>query len=298
MRSRTGRRKPRRRRILDDSDARFGAVIAISYSAFDTFALPSDPDQAARVEATGSDFGYTYIGLRKPSPLASEPHELKAQDELVDEFEAGLRRALEKQRKHRLREALTTLLREPSFVSVGLLPEVLDQPASAVDAFRSLSTGHKIVLSVLVQLIGQLQPRSLVLFDEPESHLHPSLLAACLSALGDVLAGFDSVALVATHSPVVLQEIPARSVRILRRVGTSTIVDRLDIESFGENIGYLTRSVFHLDSSTTDFQRVLRQLAQQYTRDQIDQMFRQGLSQQGRAVLAAIVSESDQDAEA
>ena len=62
----------------------------------------------------------------------------------------------------------------------------------------------------------------------------------------------------------------------------------MDIETFAENVGFLTRTVFNLDSSATDFQRVLTRLAQNYSTDEIESMFQIGLSQQGRALLATL----------
>ncbi|MBW6100166.1 ATP-binding protein [Escherichia coli] len=51
-----------------------------------------------------------------------------------------------------------------------------------------------------------MKKRCLVLFDEPETHLHPPLLAVLMSALRIVLNEVDAFAIVATHSPVVVQE--------------------------------------------------------------------------------------------
>ena len=45
---------------LDPSVLRFGSVVAVSYSAFDTFELPWDSEE-------DNQFGYTYCGLRQPT---------------------------------------------------------------------------------------------------------------------------------------------------------------------------------------------------------------------------------------
>ncbi|MFD7630846.1 AAA family ATPase [Streptomyces sp. NPDC059851] len=58
-------------------------------------------------------------------------------------------------------------------------------------------------------LIEHVAERSLVLIDEPESHLHPPLLASFIQTLSRLLTERNGVAVVATHSPpVVLQEVP------------------------------------------------------------------------------------------
>lgn len=279
--------------LLVNSIGTFAGVIAVSYSAFDTFEIPDVP---ATADSPDTTFGYTYIGLREKTRSAAgsakqgAPLRLKTPTGLIEDFRSGLERALSRDRRDVLDTALDTLLSEPSFVNGGLTRGIFTRAKTAIDEFESLSSGHKIVLSVVVRLIAHLQPRTLVLIDEPESHLHPSLLAAFLSVVGDVVERFDSVVLIATHSAVVLQEIPSRYVRILRRVGTSTEVELLDVESFAENIGYLTRNVFNLDSSATDFQRVFRRLTRTHSQDEIAAMFDHGLSQQGRAVLAALMT--------
>src|SRR5262249_5766504 len=61
----------RRRRFgrIIESDVRFGAVIAISYSAFDTFELPGRTGiERDRLEERGDVFGYVYCGLRAHAP--------------------------------------------------------------------------------------------------------------------------------------------------------------------------------------------------------------------------------------
>jgi predicted ATP-dependent endonuclease of OLD family len=85
----------------------------------------------------------------------------------------------------------------------------------ARELFGALSTGHKIVLLTITRLVETVDERSIVLFDEPEAHLHPPLLSALIRALSELLISRNGVAIVATHSPVVLQEVPRTCVSIL-----------------------------------------------------------------------------------
>lgn len=59
--------------------------------------------------------------------------------------------------------------------------------------------------------------KTLVLIDEPESHLHPPLLSAFIRALSDLLLDRNGLSIIATHSPVVLQEVPKRCVWKINR---------------------------------------------------------------------------------
>jgi predicted ATPase len=288
-----------RGRVVSNSLGTFASVVSVSFSAFDTFAIPSaqNPLLVQHLESTGSAFGYAYIGLRKQSTLAGQPRSfvLKDQDELARDFRDSLERALRKDRFGLLRQALEELMGEPSFVTTGLTPEVLASVQSAMVVFDSLSTGHKLVLNVVVSLAALLQPRSLLLLDEPESHLHPPLVAAMLAAIRQILRHQGSLAIVATHSPVVVQEVPARHVRVLRRYGNSTVASGIDLETFGENVGFLTRTIFSLDSAATDYQNVLRTLAASLSPEEVESLFPLGPSQQARSILATYRATPDDD---
>ncbi|MDK7046806.1 AAA family ATPase, partial [Escherichia coli] len=98
-----------------------------------------------------------------------------------------------------------------------------------------------------------------VLIDEPESHLHPPLLSAFIRALSDLLLDRNGLSIIATHSPVVLQEVPKRCVWKINRSRLSTESRRPDIETFGENVGILTREVFGLEVVKSGFHDLLVQ---------------------------------------
>lgn len=284
---------------LEGKDTTFGSVIAVSYSAFDNFQLPQDKarGQSAEYSGDGSDrtelFGYVYCGLRRVDPNPSDQansarSELKSLPELDEEllkaFEVA--RAREDDEEHILNECLKLLQLEPSFGRIGVhLADWLLDDFNVLSELQRLSTGHKIVLNIVVQLAAHLTTRSLVLLDEPETHLHPPLLAAMLRVLQTLLAAFDSFVVIATHSPVVLQEVPSSSVRLLKRFGDESSVSDLEIETFGANVGTITRQVFSLDSTATDYQGVLAKLAQKLTSEEIESLFQGGMSTQARALV-------------
>lgn len=289
------------RSVISGEDQTFGAVIAVSYSAFDTFQIPDTTSRSKdslelspRPESLTAMFGYAYCGLRrqasskKSKTRVDESFELKSIDEIQAEFANALETAGRRESGGHLVDAFEALSREPSFgnsgVDLATLGSGLDS-YGAVDAFAKLSTGHKIVLNIVTQLAANLRTRSLVLIDEPETHLHPPLVAALLRAIQVLLSAHNSFAVVATHSPVVVQEMPSQYVRMLERYGNSVNLRSPEIETFGENIGSITRHVFSLDSSSTDYQGVLASLAKDYAIDQIANLFANGLSVQGRALV-------------
>jgi energy-coupling factor transporter ATP-binding protein EcfA2 len=283
----------------------FGSIITVSYSAFDEFVVPTGVGNRASAK------NYVYCGLRRlahadapddaaPTPNASAtrsdgatgtssgPTTLKSLEEISDEFHAARARALRPDRRELLGEATQTLFTEPSFTTTVELPDIQDDEDIWIGTFAELSAGHKIVLNIVVALCAFVQPRSLVLIDEPELHLHPPLLAALLRAIGVTLNRYDSFAIVATHSPVVLQEVRASNVRVLRRYSDELRVEHPESETFAENVGLLTRQIFNLNSSATDYEGVLTDLAARHTLGEIESMFPNGLSSQGRSLVLSL----------
>ncbi|RAL31643.1 hypothetical protein CVN56_26085 [Rhodococcus sp. AQ5-07] len=278
---------------ISGNDTTFGAVVSISYSPFDTFLLP-EFGQETEFGSQTAEFGYTYCGLRRRSTkmsgkadLGNKKFELKSIDEIEFEFAEALDTAVERGSGGHLRDAFDALGREPSFGRAGIdLAALRLSGKSMVDAFSRLSTGHKIVLNIVTQLAAHLRTRSLVLIDEPETHLHPPLVAALLRSIQLLLNAHSSFAVIATHSPVVVQEMPSKCVRILERFGDQVGLREPQIETFAENIGLITRHVFSLDSSSTDHQGILADLSKAYSDKQINEMFPRGLSFQGNAFVA------------
>ena len=128
---------------------------------------------------------------------------------------------------------------------------------AAIKLIQNMSSGHAIVLLTITKLIAVLEEKTLILIDEPESHLHPPLLSAFVRALSELLYEVNGVAIIATHSPVVLQEIPKSCVWKIQRVGIATDTKRPKIETFGENVGVLTREVFGLEVIKSGFHKLL-----------------------------------------
>jgi hypothetical protein len=177
-------------------------------------------------------------------------------------------------------------IRPSSISTASRIDDLLGADPKA--AFLAWSTGHKIVLHVVASLVAHIVPRTLVLYDEPETHLHPPLIAALMKAIRIVLEELNAFAIVATHSPVVIQETLARHVRVVRRVGDSFRIHAPLGETFGENAGVLTYDAFGLTASAADYQEVLDLLiAQLPDIAAVEELFTPGLSAQARAYVMA-----------
>jgi predicted ATP-dependent endonuclease of OLD family len=152
------------------------------------------------------------------------------------------------------------------------------------------------VLLIVTRLVGTVEERTLVLIDEPEAHLHPPLLSAFVRTLSELLSNRNGVAVIATHSPVVLQEVPKSCVWKIRRNGTSIVAERPEIETFGENVGILTREVFGLEVTHSGFHKLLYDAVVE-TGDFDDAVHRFGgeLGGEAKAILRRLVAARRED---
>ena len=129
--------------------------------------------------------------------------------------------------------------------------------------FNGLSSGHKIVLLTITKLVEMVSEKTLVILDEPELHLHPPLLSSFIRSLSHLLIKANGVAILATHSPVILQEVQKDCVYKLTRDIKSDVMDahRPDIETFAQDIGSLTFEVFGLETKESGFYTLINQIA-------------------------------------
>lgn len=230
-------------------------VVHVSFSAFDESSIvDQDPSEGL--------IGIESVGLRRSgadSPLSSAA-------QLKSELLASLDLAFAPGKRERLKAALSTLQSDPIFSREDVVEAVSGARSASsararlVGVASRLSSGHVAVLAALINIVARVEERSLVLLDEPESHLHPPLLSAYLRALADLLADQNGMAIIATHSPVVVQEVPRSNVWVVDRRGVSVAAARPSIETFGENVGTLTRLVFGLEVEHTGFHRRLEEM--------------------------------------
>ncbi len=201
---------------------------------------------------------------------------------------------LKVKRKHWL-EAIAKLESDANFedMKLGHLASQ-DVDAALIDAetrFKKMSSGHAIVLLTITKLVEAVEEKTLVLIDEPESHLHPPLLSAFIRALSDLLSTKNGVAVIATHSPVVVQEVPKSCVWKLYRTHAEGNSYRPEEETFGENVGTLTREIFGLEVSKSGFHEVLsKAVAEGKNFNIIVEEYKGQLGMEAQALLRALIA--------
>jgi predicted ATPase len=232
-------------RVFDEdgqSEGVLAGVQYVSWSAFDNFAADREWNfdngiAYSRIGVKGIWQATPGGGLERPGVVAM-PHSSASavsDDELpVDSFVRSFVRSfslvVERQRGKMWSEALESLESDPVFRHLQILSELRAMLAEAIegdlssityarvsDAFNELSDGHKVVLLTITYVAATLAEQTLVVLDEPEAHLHPPLLASLIRCLNELLIKKNAMAIVATHSPVVLQEVPVTCAWVVRR---------------------------------------------------------------------------------
>jgi len=289
---------------ISDASLAFKNIIVVSYSAFDNFPIPDrEGSEKEMMENNGNIFGYVYCGLRevaktKINNSITQQFSLKTMRTINEEFYSSLKRIFKNKREKIFSDILKPLIKEPSFRTIPL--DMISDDASfkqqdLAGFYDNLSSGHKIITKILADVTAQMSfsQASLLLIDEPEVHLHPSLQAAFLKSIRKCLDLFDGYAILTTHSPVLLQEMPSRYVKVLNRLETKSLLNDIDIETFGESINVITEAVFNVDDSMTNWNDTLKEMSGKYSYEKIESLFGKPLGFAPRSYLASLSDGED-----
>lgn len=214
----------------------FSKVIAVSYSIFDDFEIPKKT----------SSFNYVYCGLHTINEGKREALTTRQQ---VLRFHNTWKKIKSLERMQIWRGILLTFINE-SIVDSFIIQEQEDSDklTVSVEEFNKvktkLSSGQNIILYIISEIISNIRYDSLILFDEPETHLHPNAISQLMNLIYDLVYSFDSYCIITTHSPLIIQELLSRNVYVLDRHEDIASIRKIGIESFGENLTNLTEEVF------------------------------------------------------
>lgn len=271
-------------------------VVAISFNVFDNFTRPRD---------TVPGDAYRYYGLCAPPSRTAEhePHTRLSLDQALERLKRSLRQIWTMGVGHQ-REWAQFLDTTGLFVSEPGLENILaDAPPepgrfdAKLDAFiqrlARASSGHQFLVFVVTALVESVRKDTVVLLDEMEAHIHPRLLSTVIRLLSDFLSERDAFAILATHSALVLQEIPASAIRIIRLSDRHPIIKDYPGESFGESLDEIIHEAFGLDESDRNYVSLLRRLAKEtHERADIERQFK-GLGLGARMLLREILEETE-----
>lgn len=212
----------------------FSKVMMVSYSPFDIF--PTHLDNCT--------IEYRYNGL-----FASE-NELIKRENQIEVFKSNLKEILKREHVDSLLEIWKNIMSE--VIKEEVITSFYHKNNGeyelcneTIDSFcMCMSSGESIFVYALTEIIANIRFDSLIIFDEPEQHLHPHAIMALVRAITNVLTKFQSYAIIATHSPLVVRELMSDNVFVFKRTEDSLYAAKIGIECFGEDISVLTDVVF------------------------------------------------------
>lgn len=69
----------------------------------------------------------------------------------------------------------------------------------------------------LIEISNSVIENSIVLIDEPETHLHPKWIRNYIKLLKDIIGDIHCHVIIATHAPLIISDIPKESIIMLKR---------------------------------------------------------------------------------
>jgi len=257
----------------------FANLVTVAFSVFDGFTPIPQGQVIGKTR-------YDYVGLRKEGSSG----EFKGSDELNDEFRKALSECLTGLKLERWQRVVGILGSDPVFAEYDFPVVALQDNALEIisNSFSKLSSGHKIILLAVTRLVQLVDERTLVLIDEPENHLHPPLLSSFVRAISELMIRRNGVALIATHSPVVLQEVPKSCVTFVDKVRNEYCFSRPDTETFAESVGTLTKEVFNLEVAHSGYHALLKAHMDEMSYEEMLRAFKKQVGREGRTIARSL----------
>ncbi|NIG34266.1 AAA family ATPase [Pantoea sp. ICBG 828] len=127
-----------------------------------------------------------------------------------------------------------------------------------------LSSGQRLFSYMVTNILGAMRRNSLILIDEPELFLHPTLEIAFIQMLKKILSNYGSKALLATHSLVTVRELPRHCVHVFERTNDGLFINHPPFETFGGDIQRISSYVFGDKSISKPFEAWLLEKLEEY----------------------------------
>lgn len=274
----------RRKHLFTPKIPIFSKIIAVSYSAFDSFTIP---------DSSGT-FNYIYCGLRsKDKPLGKE--------ELLSRFYNSIKRIEENKRFESWIDILENFFKKEITDSWIMKGKYSFIPKLNIEKFNEsqnkFSSGQAIFVFIFTEILANIRYDSLIIFDEPETHLHPNAIAQLVNSIHLLANKFQSFCIIATHSPLITQGILSKNVYIIDNESGVLSIRHPAIETFGENLTRITDEIFGARETPSHFRAELKYLVNMgYTYDQILELLQDDgtpLSLNASIFLKALVDSHD-----
>ena len=127
-----------------------------------------------------------------------------------------------------------------------------------------LSSGQQLFAYLVINILGAIRRNTLIIIDEPELFLHPTLEISFIQMLKEILKNYASKALLATHSLVTVREVPSESVHVFESTKDGIFVKHPPFETFGGDVQRISSYVFGDKSLSKPHETWIRQMLLKY----------------------------------
>ena len=127
-----------------------------------------------------------------------------------------------------------------------------------------LSSGQRLFSYIVINILGALKRNSLVIVDEPELFLHPTLEIAFVGMLKKILDAFSSKAILATHSLVTVREVPRSCVHVFSEEKNALYINHPPFETFSGDMQRISSYVFGDKSVSKPYEDWMRTKLTEY----------------------------------
>ncbi|AOE85884.1 AAA family ATPase [Pseudomonas sp. TCU-HL1] len=136
-------------------------------------------------------------------------------------------------------------------------------------SIQALSSGQRLFAYLVLNVLGAIKRNSLILIDEPELFLHPSLEVQLVEMLKQILNRFNSRAVLATHSVSIVREVPSDCVHVLERTEDLLIIKKPPFQTFGGDVQRIASYVFGDKSVSKPFEQWISDRLEQMDADEL-----------------------------
>jgi len=157
------------------------------------------------------------------------------------------------------------------------------------DEINKYSSGQRIILEIITNLVANIRFNTVILYDEPEIHLHPNAMAKLIRVLNEVLNAFDSYCLIATHSPFLVRQLPKNNITIFDRIDDTPYIRKPHFETLSASLDVINSDIFNTRDEVDNYKMILKFLSDKYTYNEILEKLNDDLPIEGKIYLKTII---------
>lgn len=238
----------REEKLFNHRSPLYSKIIKVSTSFYDDYPEPPMSDT--------SDF--VYCGFRQHRE--NEGRQIK---DIMQERIAVAIKKIKMKRRDDGEGKLYSILK--GFLPATYVEEMCDEAYNfqidkILGVISKMSSGECNIFFMICDILANIRYDSLILFDEPEVHMHPNAITVFMNIVYSILDQYKSFAIITTHSPLIVREILGENVYVMERNEDMPVIRKIGMESFAANLTDLYNEVFSNKDTKHYYQKILAQL--------------------------------------